>query len=76
MPTLRMMSSLRGAERAQHVLQLRLDGREPGGDVDDDREERDQEGGEDRRNFADAEPQTRIGTTATLGIELKPIITG
>ena len=36
----------RGAEAAQHVAHLGLDGGEPGGDIDHDREEADDEGGD------------------------------
>ena len=46
-----------GSERAQYVLQLRLQGRQSGGDVDDDGEEGDQERSEDGGRRADAEPQ-------------------
>ena len=56
-PTLRRMSSLRRAERAQHVLQFGLDGREAGRHVHRDREERQHERGGDRRRLADAHPE-------------------
>ena len=46
----------RGAEAAQHVAHLGLDGGEPRGHVDHDREEADHEGGDDCRQRADADP--------------------
>src|SRR2546430_1168204 len=55
-PDLEHDVELLGAERAQHVLELRLHGGEPGCHIHHDRKERDQKGGQHRRHDADAEP--------------------
>ena len=76
-PTLNRMSHPRRAERAQHVLELGLERREPGGDVDDDREEADQERGEDRRaRVPMPNHTTRIGTNAAFGMLLNATSSG
>ena len=77
MPTLRMMSSFGRAERAQHVLKLRLGRGKAGRHVDHDGKKRDEECGEQAAGISPS-PNQRIstGTTATFGIELKPMSTG
>ena len=76
-PHLQQDVDLACPEGAQHVAQLRLQGRQAGGDVHHDGKEGDGEGGEDGRDGADAEPHTtRTGTMATLGMLLKPTSIG
>ncbi len=58
---------LAGAERAHHVAHLRLDGGEPGRHVHDDREEGDDEGGDHRRQGADADPDHQDRHDRDLG---------